>query len=91
MISGASAQNPKRALRLTARVSGRVSQVTTSRSRHWQTPLSVQTTPHGQPLPPGAQLGYPEQFMQLPFEHVQLWPPLDTFVLTEYVRQLPCE
>jgi hypothetical protein len=42
--------------------------------------LSVQTTPHGQPVPPGAQLAVEAQFAQLPFEHVQLWPFLETFV-----------
>jgi phage tail protein X len=53
--------------------------------------LSVQTTPHGQPLPPGAQVEYPEQFAQFPLEHVQLWPPLETTVPWVYVRQLDCE
>lgn len=38
----------------------------------WQAPASVQTVPHGQPLPPGAQLAKLAQFAQFPFEHVQL-------------------
>jgi hypothetical protein len=51
--------------------------------------LSVQTTPHGQPEPPGAQLAYVAQLAQLPLEQVQLCPPLETLVPFVYVKQLP--
>jgi hypothetical protein len=44
--------------------------------------LSVQTTPHGQPVPPGAQLPKVAQLAQLPFEQVQLWVFHETFVLS---------
>ena len=58
----------------------RVSSRTRSGSRYWQAPSSRQTVPHGQPLPPGAQLAYCPQFLQLSFVQVQLWPPFDTCV-----------
>ena len=41
-------------------------------------------------MPPGAQLAKLEQLAQLPLEHVQLWPLLETFVPAMYARQLPC-
>jgi hypothetical protein len=51
-----------------------------ARRDHWQGPLSVQTTPQGQPEPPGAQLAKVAQLAQLPFEQVQLWPLLETLI-----------
>jgi hypothetical protein len=60
------------------------------RQSHWHAPLSVQTAPHGQPVPPGAQLAKLAQLAQLPLEQVQLWPPLETWVPPRYERQLPC-
>src|SRR5690242_15090317 len=50
------------------------------RLAHWHTPLSCQTTPHGHPVAPGAQLALAAQFMQLPLEHVQLCPLRETCV-----------
>jgi hypothetical protein len=42
--------------------------------------LSVQTTPQGQPLPPGEQLSNVAQLAQLPLLQVQLWPLRDTLM-----------
>ena len=56
----------------------------------WQAPLSVQTTPQGHPVPPGAQLENDAQLAQFPLEHVQLWPPLETRVPCTYDKQFAC-
>ena len=74
-----SAQKAKRAL-----PKQRAFPVERSGQRYWQAPLSVQTVPHGQPLPPGAQLAYVAQFLQLSLRQVQLWPPCDTCVAGVY-------
>jgi hypothetical protein len=42
--------------------------------------------PHGQPLPPGAQLENVAQFAQFPLPHVQLCPAVDTILPCPYVR-----
>jgi hypothetical protein len=55
---------------------------------YWQAPLSVQTTPHGQPVPPGAHLVSTAQLAQLPLLHVQLCPVFETCVPVRYVLQL---
>jgi hypothetical protein len=53
--------------------------------------MSVHTTPHGQPVPPGAQLAKPAQLAQLPFVQCQLRPFADTLTPWKYVKQLLCE
>jgi len=45
-----------------------------------QGPASDQTTPHGQPLAPGAQLAKPAQLAQLPLLQTQLCPFRETCV-----------
>jgi hypothetical protein len=58
---------------------------------YWHGPMSVQTTPHGQPVAPGAHVEYEEQFLQLPSEQNQLCPVVDTCMPATYARQLLCE
>ena len=51
-------------------------------------PLSVQTTPHGQPVPPGAHSVCVAQLRQLALLQVQLWPTFETCWFCWYARQL---